>query len=162
VNRALSVLVVLLFVGAFLAGYWPQRERVSRAQAAAAEAEHRLAEARSRLAELEARDRLGRAFGRFLALEDAVASGNYGEAAGLSSAFFDAVHAEAGLAGATVRPALDAILMRRDTVTAGVARGDASVREALVPIARELRRALGHPVPPLAPPMAAPAGGEAP
>ena len=42
------------------------------------------------------------------------------------------------------RTALDAILMRRDTVTAGLARGEGSVREVLVPIARELRRALGR------------------
>jgi hypothetical protein len=41
--------------------------------------------------------------------------------------------------------------MRRDTVTAGIARGESSVRDALAPIARELRRALGYTVPPLVP-----------
>jgi hypothetical protein len=50
-----------------------------------------------------------------------------------------------------VRTALDATLMRRDTVTAGIARGESSVREVLVPIERELRRALGYTVPSLVP-----------
>ena len=54
-------------------------------------------------------------------------------------------------ADAAVRTALDATLMRRDTVTAGIARGESSVRDALAPIARELRRALGYTVPPLVP-----------
>ena len=39
----------------------------------------------------------------------------------------------------------------------GLARGEGSVREVLVPVERELRRALGYPVPSLAPvPAAAP------
>ena len=58
---------------------------------------------------------------------------------------------------ASCRTALDATLMRRDTVTAGIARGESSVRDVLVPIERELRRALGYPVPPLVPAKPAPA-----
>jgi len=62
------------------------------------------------------------------------------------------VREEVGRTGdAAVRTALDATLMRRDTVTAGIARGESSVRDALAPIARELRRALGYAVPPLVP-----------
>jgi hypothetical protein len=45
--------------------------------------------------------------------------------------------------------------MRRDSVTAGLARGEGSVREVLSPIEHELRRALGYPVPPLVAPAAA-------
>lgn len=151
-KRALAVVVMLLIAGAFVAGYWPQRQRLIQAQADAVEARRQLSEARSELAQAEARARLGRLFGQFLALQDAVFTADYGEAQALSSPFFDRVRDEVAKTGdASVRTALDAILMRRDTVTAGLARGEGSVREALVPIERELRRAIGYPVPPLAP-----------
>jgi hypothetical protein len=145
----MAVLVVLLVAGAFVAGYWPQRERLVQTQAEAVEAKKQLSEARAELARAEA-GRLGRLFGQFLALHDAVVSGNYGEAQALSSSFFDQVREAGSGADATARTALDAILMRRDTVTARLARGEGSVNEVLVPIERELRRALGYPVPPLA------------
>jgi hypothetical protein len=156
VRKVLAALVVLLVAGAFVAGYWPQRERLVEAEAEAAELRRQLSEARAELAAAEAKARLGRIFGQYLALHDAVASGNFGQAQALSSPFFDAVREEAarGLEPAA-RTALDAVLMRRDTVTAGIARGEGSVREALVPIERELRRALGYPVPSLVPATAA-------
>jgi len=157
VRRLLAVLVVFLIAGAFVAGYWPQRERLARAQAEATELRRQLSEARSRVAEAETTARLGRLFGQFLALQDAVVTGNYGEAQSLSSPFFDRVGDEAAKTGdASVRTALDAILMRRDTVTAGLARSEVSVREVLVPIERELRRAIGYPVLPLVPAKATP------
>jgi hypothetical protein len=57
-----------------------------------------------------------------------------------------------------VRASLDGILRHRDTATAGLARGEGSVREVLGPIEVELRRALGYPVPVPGPGDAAPAG----
>lgn len=158
-RKLLAGLVVLLVAGAFVGGYWPQRERLARAEAELAEARRLQAEAQARLQAAEAQVRLGRLFGHYLALADAVAAANYGEARALSSPFFDRVREEGTLAtDAAVRAALDAVLMRRDTVTAGLARGEASVREALLPIERELRRALSYPQPALAtPPPAAPA-----
>ena len=156
-RRVMAVLVFLLVAGAFGAGYWPQRERLVQAQAEAVEAKRQLSEARSELARAEARARLDRLFGQFLALQDAVVSGNFGEAQALSSPFFDQVREAGAGADATARTALDAILMRRDTVTAGLARGEGSVREVLVPIERELRRALGYPVPALIPAPPVPA-----
>jgi hypothetical protein len=157
VKKMLGALVVLLVAGAFLAGYWPQRQRLAQVQAEAAELQRQLSEARSQLAGSEDRARLGRVFGQFLALDDAVAAGNFGEARTLSSSFFDQVRDEGSrTTDATVRTALDAILMRRDTVTAGLARGEGSVREVLVPVERELRRALGYAVPALVPPGAVP------
>jgi hypothetical protein len=151
-KRLVAVLVVLLAAGSFVAGYWPQREQRLRAEQEAAEARRQLAEVRAELAQAEARDRRGRLFGGFLALQDAVASGNFGEAQALSTPFFDGVRDDAAReSDAAVRTSLDAILMRRDTVTAGLARGEGSVREMLLPIERELRRALGYPVLSLAP-----------
>jgi hypothetical protein len=152
----MAVLVVLLVGGAFVAGYWPQRQRLARALAEADELRRRLDEGRSLLAAAEAKARLGRLFGQYLALHDAVVASNFGEAQRLSSPFFDAVRDELSRGpDPATRTALDAVLMRRDTLTAGIARGEGSVREVLVPIERELRRALGYPVLPLTP---APAG----
>jgi len=151
----MAVLFVLLVAAAFVAGYWPQRQQRVQARAEEADLRRQLSESRAQLAAVEAKARLGRIFGQYLALQDAVASGNYGEAQKLSSPFFDAVQGEVTKeANPAARTALDAVLIRRDAVTAGIARGEGSVREVLVPIARELRRALGYPVPPLAPPAA--------
>ena len=151
-RKLLVVLVVLLIAGAFVAGYWPQREKLIQAQAETVEARRQLAETRTELDQAEAKARPGRLFGQFLALEDAVLASDYAGAQALSSSFFNAAREEAGKTGdASVRTALDATLMRRDTVTAGIARGESSVRDALAPIARELRRALGYTVPSLVP-----------
>jgi type II secretory pathway pseudopilin PulG len=158
----MAVLVILVVAGAFVAGYWPQRAARLRAEREAAEARQQLAEVRADLARAEAQDRRGRLLGRLLALQDAVAGGNFGEAQALSTPFFDGVREEAaGETDATVRKGLDAILERRDTVTAQLARGEGSVREALVAIGRELRRALGYPVPSVAPPKGAAASAAA-
>jgi hypothetical protein len=158
VRKVLVVLIVLLVAGAFLAGYWPLREKLIQAQAETVEARRQLAESRTQLDQAEAKARLGRLFGQLLALEDAVLASDYAGAQALSTSFFNAVREEAGKTDdAAVRTALDATLMRRDTVTAGIARGESSVRDALVPIARELRRAQGYTVPPLVPGKPAPA-----
>lgn len=151
-RKLLAVLFVLLVAAAFVAGYWPQQERVAKVQAELAELRGLLSETRARLAEVEAQARLGRLFGQLLAVQDAVASGNFGDAQNFSSVLFDQVREEAGKTDATaVRSALEAILMRRDSVTAALARGEGSVSKVLAPIERELRRALGYPVPPPAP-----------
>lgn len=149
-RKVLVGLVALLVAGAFVAGYWPPHRELVTARAEADELRRQLSEARSLLAATEAKARLGRVLGQYLALEEAVSSGNYGEAQALSSAFFDAVREQATIGlDPSSRTALDAVLMRRDTVTAGIARGESSVRAVLVPVERELRRALGYPVPPL-------------
>jgi hypothetical protein len=158
-RKMLAVLIGLLIAGAFAAGYWPQRERATRAEAETTRLKAQLSETQARLAAAEAQARLGRRFGQFLALRDAVASGNFGEARTLSSAFFDGVLEESRRTDATeLRAALDAILTRRDTVTAGLARGEGSVSTVLAPIERQLRQALGYPVPPPSPSSARPAG----
>jgi hypothetical protein len=155
-KRILAVLVVLVGAGAFAGGYWPQRQARARAEQEAAQAKEQLSQARADLARVQARDRRGRLLGRLLALQDALASGNFGEARVLSTPFFDGVRDEAAAeTDAKVRASLDAILARRDAVTAALARGEASVREALVTIEGDLRRSLGYPVSSPAPAKAA-------
>jgi hypothetical protein len=157
VKRLLAVLVLLLVAGAYVGGYWPQRRQAELAREEAEGLRSQLSEARRQLEASEARQRVGRVFGQFLALQDAVAAGNFGDARPLSSTFFDQAGEEAAkTTDATVRTALDAVMMRRDAVTAGLARGDAPVREILALVGRDLRRALGYPIPP-EPPMKAPA-----
>jgi hypothetical protein len=160
-RRVAAGLVVVALACAFLAGYWPQREALARANEQLAETRRLYAAAEARAAAAEMQLRLARVFGPFLALRDAAAAGNYGEAQGLSSSFFDQIR---DLAAASrdpaVRAALGTVLDRRDPVTAGLARGEASVREVLLPIERELRAALGYPVP--APALAQPPSAGAP
>lgn len=148
-KKLLAGLVLVLIGAAFVAGYWLQRERLIAAQAQGAELQRQLSQARAQLAEAEAKARIGALFGQFLALKDAVVSGNFGEAQGSSSAFFDLVREEASAADdPATRKALEAVLSRRDAVTAGLARGESSVRELLSPVERELRGAFGYPAPP--------------
>jgi hypothetical protein len=147
-KKVLAVLVVLVGVAAFAGGYWPQRQARVRAEGEATEARRQLAEARTDVARLEARDRRGRLLGQLLAMEDVVTSGDFGEGRALSTPFFDGVRKEAASeTDAKVRAALDAVLARRDAVTAALARNEGSVREALVAMETELRRSLDYPVP---------------
>jgi hypothetical protein len=149
VRKLVVVLVVLLIGGAFAAGFWLQREQLIAAQAETAELSRQLAEARARLNQSEAKARLYTLFADFLGLKDAVVSGNFGDAQDRSSAFFDLVRNEAGSTpDAQARAALSAILTRRDAVTAGLARGEASVRELLAPIERDLSQVFGYPTSP--------------
>jgi hypothetical protein len=166
VKKALALLVVLAVAGAYAAGYWQQRQRLSRAEAERDALRQELDQAIAVRDKAEAVNRLGRLFGQYLHLRDTVAAGNYGEAQSLSSAFFDGVRAEAERwQDGTVRPALEGILARRDRVTAALARSDPSVREPLEQIEHALRQALSYPAPALPearPPVAsaspAPAG----
>jgi hypothetical protein len=145
---AAVVVVVLVGAGAFVSGYWPQRQARLGAERQAAEARQQLAQTRADLGRAEALSRRGRLLGQLLALQDAAQSGSFGEARALSTPFFDGVRAAAaGETDAALRVSLEAILARRDTVTAALARGEGSASEALVPIGRELRRSLGYPVP---------------
>ena len=155
-RKLLAGLVVLLVAAAFAAGFWLQREQLIEAQAQTAELSRQLAEARSRLNQSEAKARLWTLFADFLGLKDAVVSGNFGDAQARSSAFFDLVRDEAASTqDAQARAALTAILTRRDAVTAGIARGEASVRELLAPIERDLSQVFGYPAAPKDAPTAA-------
>jgi hypothetical protein len=159
VYKRFAVLVLVLVLGAFVGGYWPQRQGLLQARNESAQLRRQLAEAQAQASRLEGRGRLVGLFGRYLALRDAVWSRNFGAAQSLSSPFFDAVRDEAGrLSEAETRKRLDEILAKRDLVTARLARSEASVQEPLDAIERELRRALGFPLPPEPPAAGGPAG----
>jgi hypothetical protein len=127
-----------VIVLAFVAGFWPQHRQLTAAQTLAAtlQAELDAAEARARLAAV---------LGELLHLSDAVRNRNYGEAASLSSTYFDAVRQEASRADAETRAVLDSLLNSRDQVTTAIAGADAGLDVTLRMQERQLRRALGYP-----------------
>ena len=99
----------------------------------------------NQLAVAEGRIRLGQVLGQLLRLSDAVRAKNYGEAATLSSAYFDAVREEASRANADAAVALNIILKSRDQVTTAIAGTDAGLDVTLREHEQQLRRALGYP-----------------
>lgn len=141
-KRAITIAIAVLVVVAlaYIAGYWSQHQRLTDAQA-------QLQETQNRLAVAEGRIRLGEVLGELLRLSDAVGSKNYGEAATLSSSFFDSVRVEASRADKPdVMATLPAILNRRDQVTTAIAGMDPSLSTVLKEQERALRLALGYPV----------------
>lgn len=138
-KQAIAVVVVVLVTAAYVAGYWPEHERRAYAEA-------RGRELQARLDSAEARVRLGEVLGQSLRVSDAVDARNFGDAAALSSAYFDRVRQEAITQPPDVQQALDRILQNRDRVTAALARSDPAVAIELRTEQLEVRRALGYPV----------------
>ena len=140
-KRYFAALVIFLAGLAYLAGYWPERQR---RQAL----EGQLTSLRAELAEAQARVRLGGLLGQLLAAEDAVSAQNYGDAQALSSKFFDAVRAEATrTAAGSFRDVLEKVARMRDPVTASLTRGDPQALTQLRDAEALVRSALGFPRP---------------
>ena len=139
-KRAAALVVIVLVAIAYIAGFWPQHRQLT-------DARGQIQSLRDRLTAAEARLRLADVLGQLLRLSDAVAAKNYGEAATLSSSFFDAVRAEATRAdGPDVRATLQDILKTRDRVTTAIVGTDPALPSVLKEHERTLRRALGYPV----------------
>jgi type II secretory pathway pseudopilin PulG len=124
-KKILFLVVIVLIAAAYLAGYWPQHQRLVSLETRVRQANQQLAQAQSvaRLCSLQ---------NRLLGLIAQTESGNYGDAQKASTEFFDQVRAETmrnNKAGYT--PALEAILGTRDTVTAGLARKDPTTLDVL-------------------------------
>ncbi len=141
-KRALAIVVLIVVALAYAAGFWPEHRRLLEVQT-------QLETAQQRLVVAEGRIRFGAVLGQLLHLSDAVNAKNYGEAATLSSSFFDSVRTEATQ---TDRPeakaALQGILTTRDQVTTAIAGTDPSLSASLKEFEQSLRRALGYPVSP--------------
>jgi hypothetical protein len=138
------VMVVVLIAAAYVAGFWPQRQRISAVQAENATLQQRVEAA-------EARVRAGVLLGELLTLREVAQEMNYGQARALASPFFEHVRAEAGrTTDAGLKQALESILAVRDTVTVALTQGDASALGHLREVERRLRLALGYPAPPAA------------
>lgn len=136
-----AAVVLIVILGAYLLGYWPER-----AKRMALEAE--VATLRGQLNDAEARVRMARLLGELVNVTEATSALNYGQAQGLASKFFDAARAEAaGTPVPSFKTALERILQNRDQVTAALTRADPAVMEILRNAQLQLRTALGYPVP---------------
>jgi hypothetical protein len=140
-TRALFIGGAALVALAYVAGYWPQHRRLIQAEAQNQTLSTQLDSARARV-------RLAEVLGLALRLSDAIAVRNFGEAATLSSAYFDRVREEARIQTPDARRTLDRILQSRDHVTAALARTDPSAGAALSEQHLALRQALGYPTAP--------------
>jgi len=136
-TRFLVGAIVVAVVAAFLAGFWPERQRRT-----ALDTEN--ATLQSRVTVLDERVREAQLHGALLNLIDAVAEMNYGQAQTQASRLFDGTQAEVGRTeAAELQAALNSLLATRDYVTALLASGDATVLERLRQSERQLRQALG-------------------
>lgn len=157
-KKILTLLVVLAVavLAAYVAGYWPQRERLAALQAEKAQLQQRADAA-------EARVRAGVLLGELLTLKEVVQEMNYGQARSLSSPFFDHLRAEAArTSDPGIKQALEAIQSSRDPVTVALTQGDAAALGHLREAERRLRTALGYAAPAattLPAPSAAPTPG---
>ncbi len=145
-SRTVLVLVgAVLIAAAFAAGRLPERQQRTAAEAGRAALQDQLTAAEAKL-------RAAALLGQVIAAREVATRQNYGQALTLSSAFFDAVRGEAAATpDPTLREALHDVLGRRDAVTAGLARNEATAVEVLHDLERRLRQALGYSVPPASP-----------
>lgn len=146
-KRGLAGLALLLIAAAYIAGYWPERQR-------RVALDDSVASLRAQLDEAEARLRAARLLGELLNVTDAVAARNFGQAQTLSSRFFDDVGNEATRTPLQdIRSALETILRDRDAVTRALALGEADVMQTLRSMQVRLREALGYALSVSAPPV---------
>lgn len=140
-TRVWLLIGIVLLASAYMAGFWPERQRSREARDQAERLE-------VRVAELEARVRLGEILGLLLRLSDAVVARNYGDASDHATAYFDRVAAEMSAEGqAGALAVLQTVHQTRDRVIAALARTEPMVIETLREQEHALRRALAYPVP---------------
>ena len=125
--------VVLMIIWAFLLGYWPQRKQVAALQDENVQIKNQLASA-------EALGRVARLENELLVLIEQTESQNYGDAQKMSNTFFDDVRKEIDRnKTAPYVSKLEAILARRDAVTAGLAKAEAPTVATLKQSLSEMR-----------------------
>jgi len=138
-KRSFAFVVIVLAGLAYLAGYWPERQR---RQTLASQ----VIGLRGQLEEAQSRARLGSLLVQLLSAEDAVSAQNFGQAQTLSSQFFDAVRSEeTRSAVGTSRDALEKIVPMRDSVTASLTRADPQALKLLRDAEAIVRNALVSP-----------------
>ena len=135
-RKILLLVVIVAVIWAYLLGYWPQHKQV-----AAIEQEN--VQLKNQLGSAETVGRIARLENQLLVLIEQTEGQNYGEAQKLSNSFFDDMRKEIDRnKSAAYVPKLEAILARRDAVTAGLARGDASTTGILKQSLTEMRELL--------------------
>ena len=119
------ILLAALLVVVYVVGYWPQHIQLQKTERTLQSVSSQLADAQARLQIYSLSDRLVR-------LIDKVEEKNFGDAQKFSSEFFDQVSAEMTQTNDEHRKSvLQAILSKRDAVTAGLANGASATTEVL-------------------------------
>ena len=140
-RKIVLLVIVVLVIWAFLLGYWPLHKQVQ-----AVEQEN--VQLKQDLSASQALGRIARLQNQLLVLIEQTEGQNYGEAQKFSNSFFDDLRKEIDRdKGAPYVPKLEAILARRDAITAGLARAEAptigALRQSLTEL-RELILVLSH------------------
>jgi len=132
--RRITLLLVVILIGvAYVLGYWPEHK-----QSLAVQMDN--AQLKNQLSSAQALGRIARLQNELLLLIEQTESQNYGEAQKLSNMYFDDVRRELDRdKSAAYVPKLEAILARRDAVTAGLARAEAATVTQLRQSLTEMR-----------------------
>jgi type II secretory pathway pseudopilin PulG len=133
-KKVLLIVAVVLLGAAYFSGYWPQHQKLQQAQQANAQTAQQLGVAQSAL-------HVCRIENDLVALVEQTQNQNYGEAQKLSTKFFDDLRGELDRSpNAAYHGTLDNIFGRRDAVTAGLTRGDATIIGPLRQSLNEIRQ----------------------
>jgi hypothetical protein len=132
------LIVIVLMAISFAAGYLFERGRLAEAQAGFTTASAQLSAAQATIQLYQLQDQL-------LALTQEAGNKNYGDAATLSTRFFDDVRAEAARTNQPgVKSALESVLNQRDAVTTALAKGDPKAYILLQQLLGTFRQILGN------------------
>ncbi|HVB99218.1 MAG TPA: hypothetical protein VNJ12_07805 [Candidatus Dormibacteraeota bacterium] len=114
-----GVIVGIILIGvAYVVGFWPQHQKAQQTQ-------RQLDAVTIQLEQAQAELRLYGLQHRLLGLIEKTSAKDYGAASALSTQFFDQVrNEEMRRTEPQVKAALESILNQRDSVTAGLAKGD--------------------------------------
>jgi type II secretory pathway pseudopilin PulG len=133
-KKVVFIVGVLLLAGAYVGGYWPQRQKLQEAEKNSAQASQQLASAQTVV-------HITRLENDLVSLVDQTQNQNYGEAQRLSSRFFDDLRAELDRSpNAPYRQILETVFARRDAVTSGLTRADAATIGAVRQSLNEIRQ----------------------
>lgn len=141
-RRAGVILGILLIVGAFFVGFWPQYQTARKVRG-------QLKTATTQLSRLEEQVGLSKLQQDLLGIIRQTSDKNYGNAASLSTHFFNEVSQEQERqTQPQVKASLQSILAKRDAVTSHLAKGDPSALGVLNDLentmSKLLNRSLGN------------------
>lgn len=133
-NKVLVIVIIVLLGVAYVGGYWPQHQQLRVAQQSQAQSQQQLAS-------VQAVARICRLENALLALIGQTENQNYGNARGLSQAFFDSLRGEADRdQNAPYKADLENMLGQRDAITAGLAKADPATAAALRQILAQMQQ----------------------
>jgi predicted negative regulator of RcsB-dependent stress response len=134
------VLIVVVLMGlSFVGGYWWQHAKWSAAEVKSQTLSTQVSQANATIGLYRLQDEL-------LTLVQETGNNNYGQAAALSTKFFDDLRvAIARTTQPDLQSALESIQNQRDAVTAGLAKADPKVHDLLVQLLDNFRKILPTP-----------------